>query len=418
MLNSAMEWNDGSVAPFLPSLPDADLDDSTFFYGYRRSDGQVGIRNELWIIPTVGCVCKLAEHIAERIREKVHENSAIDGVLCLSHPYGCSRLEEDIKRTERVLKSLCQHPNAGGVLLLGLGCEHNQVEQILDEIEDRSRIRGLVCQECVDEEQEAMRLIEELIEQATTFKREAVSVSELNIGVKCGGSDGLSGITANPLVGRVVDNLISHGGSAIMAEIPEMFGAEHVLLRRCASEEVFDQANLMIESMKQYYRNQGVPISENPSPGNKDGGITTLEEKSLGCVQKGGSSPITGVTGYGERISTCGLNIVETPGNDLVSATAIAAAGAQIMLFTTGRGTPMGSIVPTIKISSNTELYEKKKGTWIDFDAGRCLDDIDLGTYDRELWEMILDVASGKQKTCSEKHARQEFAVFQTGVVL
>lgn len=402
----------------MPNQVRADVSPDVF-YGYRRPNGRVGVRNELWIVPTVGCVRRFSEHIAYLAREKLSvKYTGIDGVICLSHPYGCSRLGKDNVRLRDLVRSLCMHPNAAGVLLIGLGCEHNTVEGILDGIKDRSRIRWMTSQHCDDETAEAMRLIDELAEHASGAVREKVPVSELVVGVKCGGSDGLSGISANPLTGRMIDRLTSRGGTGIMSEVPEMFGAEHILMGRCSNKAIARQTAAVIESMKQYYRDHGELISENPSPGNKDGGITTLEEKSIGCVQKGGSSQVKGVVVYGHMVETNGLNIVESPGNDLVSSTAIAVAGAQIILFTTGRGTPMGSIVPTIKISSNNELYEKKKGNWIDFNAGKCLAAKDIDRYDQELWEMIIDVASGNRITCSEKYGSQEFEVFQTGVTL
>ena len=387
------------------------------FSGYRRSNGQVGIRNDLWIVPTVGCVNKTAERIRRVAVDLAEERGKVfDNILCLIHPFGCSRSEDYTERMNALLKSTCCHPNAAGVLLVGLGCEHNTPEKVLEGIRDRTRIRAMVCQEVEDEEAKAKELIGELMNEARECVREDIPVSELILGVKCGGSDGLSGVTANPLTGRVMDRLLSFGGSGIMAEIPEMFGAEHVVLDRCESEELFNEAVAVINDMKRYYIDRGIPISSNPSPGNKSGGITTLEEKSMGCVQKGGAGPIRGVTRYGQRISVKGLNIIESPGNDLVSTTAIAAAGAHLILFTTGRGTPMGGIIPTIKLSSNTDLYERKKNSWIDFDAGRCLHPGQDKICEKELWNLILDVASGRIKTHSEIRGNQEFTAFQTGV--
>ncbi|MDO4869000.1 MAG: altronate dehydratase family protein [Bacillota bacterium] len=389
------------------------------FSGYRREDGQTGIRNDLWIIPTVGCVNSFAQRIKALAEKKMADQPGVfDNVLCLTHSFGCSRLEEDTERLTVLLRSLCRHPNAAGVLLIGLGCEHTTVASVLEGLGDAPRVRGMVCQQVEDEEAKAMELIDALMRQAANDIREDIPVSELILGVKCGGSDSLSGVTANPLAGRVMDRVITFGGSGIMGEIPEMFGAEHVVLDRCASQGVFDEASAMIDSAKAYYLDRGAPISENPSPGNKEGGITTLEEKSMGCVQKGGTTPLRGAVRYGYRIQTRGLNMVESPGNDLVSTTAIAAAGAHLILFTTGRGTPMGGIVPTIKISSNADLSERKRGAWIDFDAGRCLAEGQDQACEQELWELIIDVASGKKKTRSETKGCQEFAVLQTGVIL
>lgn len=382
------------------------------FMGYRREKG-VGIRNEIWIIPTVGCVNKIAEAMAKAVTE-LPEN--VDGVFAFPHPYGCSQIGDDHENTKKLLAALCNHPNAGGVLLLGLGCENNQTEAMLPLIrEDRmARVRTLVCQQVNDEMEEGAKLIQELMDLCSQDRREPVPVSELIVGMKCGGSDGFSGITANPLVGAFSDLMAAQGGSTVLTEVPEMFGAENPLLARSRDEEIFRQGVEMIEEFKDYYRKNNQPIYENPSPGNKAGGITTLEEKSLGCIEKAGSSEIQAVLNYADPITQKGLHILSAPGNDLVATTTLAASGAHLVLFTTGRGTPFAGPVPTVKISTNTDLYERKKN-WIDFNAGCLLDQTDMATLSKELYDYVLRLASGQE---SVKQESRELAIFKTGVTL
>lgn len=385
------------------------------FMGYRRPDGKVGIRNEIWIIPTVGCVNNVASAIAKKANEWL---SAEDEVIAFPHPYGCSQMGEDQEHTRKILADLIGHPNAGGVLVLGLGCENSNIQVLkpyLGEY-DESRVRFLVSQECEDDVAEGLEIVKGLIEYASSFRREPVSVSELIIGLKCGGSDGLSGITANPLVGRFSDRLVSRGGTTILTEVPEMFGAETILMNRCANEELFRQTVDLINDFKNYFKSHGQTIYENPSPGNKKGGISTLEDKSLGCTQKSGSALVRGVLQYGEKVQARGLNLLSAPGNDLVASTALAAAGAHMVLFTTGRGTPFASPVPTVKISTNSALAEKKS-RWIDFNAGVLAED---GSMDREtdrLFRYVLEVASGR-KVCSEEEGYHDMAIFKEGVTL
>ncbi|WP_406676344.1 UxaA family hydrolase [Moorella sp. ACPs] len=401
----------------LPITPVA-FEGNTTFRGYRRPDGQVGVRNELWIIPTVGCVNQLAENLARNAAKELEGKSAIDGIYALKHPYGCSQLGDDHHNTQKLLASLCRHPNAGGVLVLGLGCENNNIpafHQVLGEV-DPGRIKFLVAQEAEDEISEGLRLIKELAEQAASCEREPCPINELKIGLKCGGSDAFSGITANPLVGMVADRIIAGGGTAVLTEVPEMFGAETILMDRAVDEEVFQRIVKLINTWKQYYLDHGQPVYENPSPGNKEGGITTLEEKSLGCVQKGGTAAVVDVLDYGDRCQKQGLNLLSAPGNDLVSSTALAAAGCQIILFTTGRGTPLGTCVPTIKIASNTGIYSKKP-RWFDFNAGRVLEGENMAELAGELLEQVLRVASG-QLTKAEALGVREIAIFKSGVTL
>lgn len=387
------------------------------FQGYRRPDGKTGIRNEVWVVPTVGCVNSVAEAIALRARDAAGDG--VDGVFAFPHPYGCSQLGGDLEHTRAALCGLIRHPNAGGVLVLGLGCENNGINGIREELGsfDADRVKFLNCQDSSDEIGEGVSLVRSLCAYAARSRREPVPASELVMGLKCGGSDGFSGITANPLVGRFTDRLIAEGGTALLSEVPEMFGAETVLMNRCVTEKVFEQTKNMINQFKEYFLESGAPVSENPSPGNRAGGITTLEEKSLGCIQKGGHAPVAGVLGYGESVCKKGLNLLQAPGNDLVSATAEAVSGAQLILFTTGRGTPFGSPVPTVKISTNTPLF-KKHENWIDFNAGDLLDGASPEEKTDALFAYVLSLASGEKRTKSEQNGYRDFAVFKSGVTL
>ncbi len=388
--------------PELPPLPS--VSEKRTFMGYRRKNGEVGIRNEVWIVNTVGCVNKTAERIA-----------AETGARCFPHPFGCSQLGDDQSVTQKILRGMILHPNAAGVLVLGLGCENNQVsdmKRLLGDY-DAERVRFLVAQEVSDEFLEGCRLVRELQEYASRFTREEIPVSELRLGLKCGGSDGYSGITANPLVGRVSDYLIASGGGCVLTEVPEMFGAEHLLMKRCATHELFDRTVALVNGFKDYYARHGQVIYENPSPGNKAGGITTLEEKSLGCVQKGGVAAVTDVLDYGDRVRTGGLSLLNGPGNDIVAVTNLMAAGVHMILFTTGRGTPLGSAVPTVKIATNRALAERKPA-WIDFDASPCLTGEPLTD---ELFSYVLRVASGEE-TKNEQYGYREISIFKDGVTL
>lgn len=387
------------------------------FEGYVRRNGDVGIRNELWIIPTVGCVNSQAKAIAESIKaESMPEG--VDDVCAFTHSYGCSQLGEDHANTRNALAALATHPNAGGVLILGLGCENNQIAALREQMGeyDPERVRFLVAQETEDEIADGCGLCRQLIERMRSDKREKVPVSKLKIGVKCGGSDGLSGITANPLVGLLTDRITACGGTAVLTEVPEMFGAETLLMNRAASREVFDSTVSLINGFKQYFRSYGQPIYENPSPGNKAGGITTLEEKSLGCVQKGGKAAVTGVLQYAQKATAPGLNLLNAPGNDLVASTALALSGCQMVLFTTGRGTPFGTFVPTMKISTNTPLALKKHH-WIDFNAGILIEGADPHKTLDLLWQKVIDTASGAPLR-HEALPAKEIAIFKSGVTL
>ena len=375
-----------------------------FFMGFIRPDGKIGIRNDVWIVNTVGCVNNSARIIAQKT-----------GAKYFAHPFGCSQLGGDHKTTQCILKGMINHPNAGGVLVLGLGCENNNIEEMKKFLGtwDEKRVRFLNAQDVEDEIEEGISIVKELQEYTKSFKREKISASKLVVGLKCGGSDGFSGITANPLVGRFSDRLIAMGGSCVLTEVPEMFGAETLLMKRCKDKETFDKNVLLINNFKDYFRRHNQVIYENPSPGNKEGGITTLEEKSLGCVQKGGTSKVVDVIDYGDTVTQNGLTLLNGPGNDIVAVTNLMAAGAHIILFTTGRGTPVGSAVPTVKISTNTPL-SVKKSNWIDFDAGRILDGNDLTD---ELVDFVLEVAGGK-KTKNEINGYEEISIFKDGVTL
>ncbi len=392
-----------------------ELPDATFM-GYVRPGGTVGVRNEIWIIPTVGCVNNVAQALAKEANSRLQ--GTVEEVIAFSHPYGCSQMGEDQEHTRMILADLINHPNAGGVLVLGLGCENSNIEVLkpyIGEV-DEDRVKFLVCQETEDEMETGAQLLDELIARAASCEREPVSVSRLIVGLKCGGSDGFSGITANPLVGKFSDLLIGRKGTAILTEVPEMFGAETLLMNRCESREIFEQTVKLINDFKQYFMDHNQTIYENPSPGNKKGGISTLEDKSLGCTQKSGSAPVRGVLSYGQRVEKTGLNLLSAPGNDLVASTALAASGAQIVLFTTGRGTPFASPVPTVKIASNSTLAGKKKN-WIDFNAGVLVEDQDLDQTAERLFDYVLEVASGK-KVCSEEAGFHDMAIFKQGVTL
>ncbi len=387
------------------------------FMGYRRAKGKVGIRNEIWIIPTVGCVNKIAEKLAADNQDIV--KGSVDGLYAFTHPYGCSQMGDDHATTRKLLAALVRHPNAGGVLVLSLGCENLTAAQFKDELAEWNgdRVKFLTCQESEDELAEGSKLLHELAEFAGRSEREEISASELIVGMKCGGSDGLSGITANPTVGRFSDRLISMGGSTVLTEVPEMFGAESILFNRCKDSDTFDKAVSMVDNFKKYFTDHGQVVYENPSPGNKAGGITTLEDKSCGCVQKGGSAPVVDVLEYGEPVKMKGLTLLSGPGNDMVSTTDLTAAGVHLILFTTGRGTPFGAPAPTLKISTNTALYEKKKN-WIDFNAGTVAEGKEtLDEAGDRLLDLVIDVANGK-KTCQETEGYREIAIFKDGVTL
>jgi altronate hydrolase len=410
------------------------------FQGYRRANGAVGIRNEIWIIPTVGCVNQAALKIAAEAQQRFGGGEGIDGIFAMTHPFGCSQLGDDLERTQKILAGLVRHPNAAGVLLIGLGCENNQMCLQLDMIEKQggaggtasgnspaaklaaaggARVRYFNTQEVSDEFAEGLRLVGELAEIARKAKRQPIDARELILGMKCGGSDGFSGITGNPLVGRVADRVAGLGGTVLLTEVPEMFGAEQVLLDRAADEGTFKGIIGLCNDFRKYFRSFGQPIDENPSPGNKAGGITTNAEKSLGCVQKGGRAPITGVLDYGHAAPARagGVVLLNAPGNDGVSSTALAAAGAHMVLFTTGRGNPLGTVVPTLKISTNSDLAARKPG-WIDFDAGALAGDgVSMEALGEELFDRVLAIASG-EKAKNELNGCREIAIWKNGVTL
>lgn len=387
------------------------------FMGYERLDGKVGIRNEIWILPTVGCVNGIVRALSRDAQSMIC--GSIDSITGFAHPYGCSQMGDDMERTRKALVAMIRHPNAGGVLLVGLGCETNKLSLIKDELteDECKRVRFMICQDESDEHEKGLALLRELIDIAAHDKRIEVSASKLTIGLKCGGSDGYSGITANPVVGALSDRVIALDGRAVLTEVPEMFGAEQLLMNRCRDEETFHKTVRLINDFKQYFIDNGQVVYENPSPGNKDGGITTLEDKSLGCTQKGGNAPVSDVIDYAQQVRVSGLTLLSAPGNDLVSATALAMAGCQMVLFTTGRGTPFTCPVPTVKIATNTSL-SARKGGWIDFNAGRMLEGMTRDQLADELLDVVLDVASGKKHTHSEKLDKSDLAIFKTGVTV
>ncbi len=402
---------------YTPAVPEIKKETPETFRGYLREDGRAGIRNEIWIIPTVGCVNDVAKQLVSRNQDLV--KGSIDGLYAFTHPFGCSQTGEDHATTRKVLADLVRHPNAGAVLVLSLGCENLTHEQFLKELGpyDEKRVRFLTCQEVEDEFEAGRKLLEECAAFAAKAERTEVGMDKLVVGLKCGGSDGLSGITANPTVGRFSDMLTAQGGTTILTEVPEMFGAEGMLMGRCVSKEVFDKAAGMLNGFKDYFIDHHEVVYDNPSPGNKAGGITTLEDKSCGCVQKGGKAAIVDVLGYAEPVRTKGLNLLYGPGNDLVSATNLTAAGANLILFTTGRGTPFGAPAPTMKLATNDRIAALKKN-WIDFNAGPVAsggESIDAAA--RRLFDLVREIASGKQ-TRSEENGFREISIFKDGVVL
>lgn len=421
-LSGLLQYEYQPVAPAsLPVAPPAT------FRGYRRKNGDVGIRNELWIIPTVGCVNGVCNQLRDQFTAELHEQAQTDGnktpddirIVAFPHNYGCSQLSDDHENTRKVLRDMVLHPNAGAVLIVGLGCENNQPDKFMEMLGDydHDRIRLMVTQRIEGDETEyGMKLLRELYAQMSNDRREEVPLSQLRVGLKCGGSDGFSGITANPLLGVFSDYIVSQGGTTVLTEVPEMFGAETILMNRCQSRQLFDKTVTMVNDFKAYFLSHGEPVGENPSPGNKAGGISTLEEKALGCTQKCGKSPVCGVLEYGERITDKGLNLLSAPGNDLVASTALAASGCHIVLFTTGRGTPFGTFVPTMKVSTNSTLAQNKP-TWIDFNAGTLVEGESMDSVFARFRQKVIDIASG-ELTWNERKNYQEISIFKNGVTL
>lgn len=397
------------------SLPDRDVN------LYRRKNGDVGIRNELWIIPTVSCVNGIAEQIRKRFLSEIAkdielDHAFFDGVHLLSHPYGCSQLGADHQTTKTILQDMVKHPNAGGVLVIGLGCENNQLSAFKESLGeyDHERVRFMISQEVEDEIQQGVKYLLEIYQVMKLDRRQTGKLSELKFGLECGGSDGLSGITANPLLGKFSDYVIANGGTSVLTEVPEMFGAETILMSHCINSQTFEKTVNMVNNFKRYFMTYNQPIYENPSPGNKAGGITTLEDKSLGCTQKAGNSNVIDVLEYGERLQKSGLNLLSAPGNDAVATGALAAAGCQMVLFSTGRGTPYGGVVPTVKISTNSTLAQKKKH-WIDFDAGQLVNGTPMEKLLEQFINLIVQLANGKQ-TCNEINEFRDLSIFKNGV--
>lgn len=414
--NVRTDLSDTLTYTYTPTHPHLEKHAPDTFPGFPREDGRAGVRNEIWIIPTVGCVNDIASALARRAQKFLH--GSVEDVIAFRHPYGCSQMGDDQENTRRLLADLIRHPNAGGVLVLGLGCENSGVDTLRPYLgeDPLPRVRTLVCQEVEDELAAGEALLRELIDQAAPWERVPVSTEKLVIGLKCGGSDGFSGITANPTIGAFSDRLIARGGTTILTEVPEMFGAETLLMDRCESEAVFRQTVSLINDFKHYFTANHQTVYENPSPGNKKGGITTLEDKSLGCTQKSGSAPVVDVLPYAHRVERPGLNLLSAPGNDLVAATALAAAGAQIVLFSTGRGTPFACPVPTVKIASNPILAQRKRN-WIDFSAAPALEGASIEQLGEALYRKVLAVASG-EPVKSEEAGFHDLAIFKQGVTL
>ncbi|MCW3785300.1 UxaA family hydrolase [Plebeiibacterium sediminum] len=409
-----------------PVEPDVKVTlEEKFFEGYERANGEVGIRNELWIIPTVGCVNGVSESIAKKFTEKCMKSGLFfdeldyfDGIYTFPHNYGCSQMGDDHVNTRETLQNIARHPNAGAVLVVGLGCENNQVSAFRETLGeyDPSRIKFITTQDLKDEIISGVDVVSELFDAMKEDRRTKQPLSKLRLGLECGGSDGFSGITANPMLGRVSDYVIHYGGTSVLTEVPEMFGAETILMNRCETKEVFQKTVDMVNDFKNYYKRHNQVIYENPSPGNKNGGITTLEDKSLGCTMKAGNSKVKDVLKHTERIKTSGLNLISAPGNDLVATTTLGMCGCQMVLFTTGRGTPFGGFIPTIKVATNTQLAERKQN-WIDFNAGRLVDGVSMDDLSKEFIDLLLEIASGK-KTKNEINGYREIAIFKSGVTL
>lgn len=416
-LEGLLEYTYEPVATTQTDVPERE----DTFMGFRRKNGDVGIRNELWIVPTVGCVNGVVNQLKDMMTEEIRDLGGRQDIRVVAYPhnYGCSQLSGDHENTRKILRDLVLHPNAGAVLVVGLGCENNQpdkFEEMLGDY-DKERIRFLVTQKVQgDETDEGLRILRELYNIMCDDKRTEIPMSELKVGLKCGGSDGFSGITANPLLGVFSDYIVSQGGTTVLTEVPEMFGAETILMNRCRNRSLFDQTVSLINNFKEYFLSHGEPVGENPSPGNKAGGISTLEEKALGCTQKCGKSAVEGVLSYGDRLQVKGLNLLSAPGNDLVASTALAAAGCHIVLFTTGRGTPFGTFVPTMKISTNSSLA-KNKPTWIDFNAGTLVEGTSMDELADKFRQAVIAIASG-EPTWNEKKNYQEIAIFKNGVTL
>ena len=410
--------SDYTYTPKLVDIPKAK--EIRTFMGFRRKDGNVGVRNQIWIIPTVGCVNGIAQKIAERFQEERDgEFGCVDAVVAFPHNYGCSQLGCDHENTRKIIRNMVHHPNAGGVLLVGLGCENNQMSALKELIGkvDTNRVKMFESQKVEGDEVEyGLKLLREIFNACSNDQRSEIPVSELRVGFKCGGSDGLSGITANPLLGVFSDWIVAQGGTTVLTEVPEMFGAETILMNRCQNSETFNKTVALINDFKQYFISNNQPVYENPSPGNKAGGISTLEEKSLGCTQKCGKSTVRDVLKYGETLTQRGLNLLSAPGNDLVASTALASSGCQLVLFTTGRGTPFGSFVPTMKISTNTPLFNAKP-QWIDFNAGVIAEGEDMEYVAKRFLEFVINAASGTPVN-NEKNGYREIAIFKTGVTL
>lgn len=421
-LTSALKPDDSfTYNPRYPMAGEAVPLEKHFFAGYRRSDGKIGIRNEIWIIPAVGCVNRTAEKLAQYGREQIIRDNidSVDTVQAWIHPYGCSQLGDDHVNTRKTLAALAAHPNAAGVLLLGLGCENNQMDQLLAEnvLRQRPNLQTLIAQETSDELAAGKKMVDRLLSEAAGARREKCPASDLVVGLKCGGSDALSGLTANPLLGRFSEWLVAQGGSVLLTEIPEFFGAEQQLLDRSENLEVYSKFSALLRSFREDFARNNLPVYENPSPGNKQGGITTLEEKSLGCVQKAGQVRVADILAYGEQIKKKGLSIVEGPGNDIIACTALAAAGAQLLLFTTGRGTPLGGPVPTVKIASNPDLA-KRKPHWIDLTASPPQAESRSEADSGELIRLVLDLAGGRYHSRNEMYDYREISIFKKGVTL
>lgn len=410
--------------------PDDYVPSPATFMGIVRPDGRVATRNYIGVLTSVNCSATAARAIADHFRRDVHPEALaefpnVDGVVALTHGLGCAvdALGEPLQILRRTLAGYAKHPNFAAVLIVGLGCETNQISGLLEahDLKENEYFHTFTIQETGGTAKTVAHGIEKIkrmLPEANAVEREPVSASHLTLGLQCGGSDGYSGITANPALGAAVDLLVRHGGTAILSETPEIYGAEHLLTRRAVSSEVGEKLLARIDWWEEYCAKNGAEMNNNPSAGNKAGGLTTILEKSLGAVAKGGTSNLVDVYEYAETVTAKGLVFMDTPGYDPISATGQVAGGANVICFTTGRGSAYGCAPsPSLKLSTNTALWQRQEED-IDINCGAIADG--LSTPQRigeEFFQMILDAASGR-KTKSELHGygQDEFVPWHIGV--
>jgi altronate hydrolase len=394
------------------------------FSGYRRADGKTGTRNYVAIISSVNCSASVSRYVADRFRgDALRDFPHVDGVIALTHKGGCGAHYggAELDLLQRTLAGFARHPNVAGYVLMGLGCEMNQIPDLVEH-QSLDAPTSIIIQEeggLVESVDAGVRAIGALLPAANDCRREPISVSELVVALQCGGSDAWSGITANPALGYAVDLLVAQGGTAVLGETPEIYGGEHLMTRRAVSEEVGRKLIDRIHWWERYTAINGAEIDNNPTPGNKLGGLTTIYEKSLGAIAKSGTTPMTDVLEYAEPVGTRGFIHMDTPGFDPVSVTGQVAGGCNLVVFTTGRGSVFGCRpAPTIKVATNTPLYERMRND-MDVNAGRMLEGATLRQVGEEIFEMMVEVASG-MPTKSERHGigEEEFNPWILGATL